>query len=193
MLQVAKEAARPSYAFLFSQLSDLNSFQIRRAFQRQTEYMKQHKAAQPDGGGEAAAQQAGEPHQEEAEVPPSSSVRPGREPAPAHSDHPSSEPSQHPVEVEDVTSEAALDAQLRALDDHVSRIHDALPANTLLLLATGQGDTAECRRQQELKFKRQGRVDGLPAWTLRDEDAYAERLNREIQGLCFCHVKQCGE
>ena len=188
---MAKEAARPSYAFIFSQLSDLNSFQIRRASQLQTEYMRLHKAAQSGGEGEAVQQPAGEPHKEDAaELPLSPSGLGSEPPSHAHSSHPSSEPLQPPAEGVDVLSEDALDAQLRALDDHVGRIHNALPANTLLLLATGQGNTAECRRQQELKYKRQGRVDGLPAWTLRDEDAYAERLNREIQGLCFCHVKQ---
>jgi hypothetical protein len=42
--------------------------------------------------------------------------------------------------------EAALDAALRALDAGVASVWAALPANTLLVVATGHGDTAEVER-----------------------------------------------
>jgi hypothetical protein len=86
-------------------------------------------------------------------------------------------------------SEVAHDALLQRMDNHVGVIYEAMPSNSMLVIATGQGDTADCRRMMELKFKRQGRVDGLPTWSLEDEEAYAEKMNREMQGLCFCSVK----
>lgn len=86
-------------------------------------------------------------------------------------------------------SDAALDRQLQQLDTHIGYILSALPVNTLLIVASGEGDTAQCRRMQELKFKRAGRVDGLPDWTLKEEEAYKEAMDREIQGLCWCCVK----
>ncbi len=94
------------------------------------------------------------------------------------------------VSEQEDTSEAALDAHLRRLDALVGRVHDALPRDALLLVATGQGDTAECRRLQEAKFKRQGRVDGLPAWSLADEEHYSALMNSEIMGLCFLEIKR---
>ncbi len=54
---------------------------------------------------------------------------------------------QRAAEEEDL-SEAALDEQLRLVDDRVGRVHAALPVGSMLLVATGQGDTAECRRLQ---------------------------------------------
>ena len=36
----------------------------------------------------------------------------------------------------------------------VRTVYDALPANAMLIVATGQGDTAEVRRMQEEKWKR---------------------------------------
>lgn len=83
-------------------------------------------------------------------------------------------------------SEAALDAALATLDGHVGRIHAALGDNALLMVATGQGDTASTHQQQEMKFKRQQRVDGLPAWSLTDEEAYVKV--RESESACVCSV-----
>ncbi|KAG1680781.1 hypothetical protein FOA52_008114 [Chlamydomonas sp. UWO 241] len=86
-------------------------------------------------------------------------------------------------------SEAGLDAVLATLDAHVGRMFASLGNNALLVVATGQGDTASTHQQQEMKFKRQQRVDGLPAWSLADEEAYVKVLDTEIIGLCFCAVK----
>jgi hypothetical protein len=87
-------------------------------------------------------------------------------------------------------SEEALDARLRKLDGQIGEVYSALPSNTLLMVCTGQGDTAEGRRLQELQFKRQGKVDGLPRWTQADEEAFCESNEREVVALCFCSVKQ---
>lgn len=87
-------------------------------------------------------------------------------------------------------SEEALDARLRKLDGQIGEVHRALPPNSLLMVCTGQGDTAEGRRLQELQFKRQGKVDGLPRWTQADEEAFCKSNEREVVALCFCSVKQ---
>ncbi len=87
-------------------------------------------------------------------------------------------------------SEEALDARLRKLDGQIGEVYQSLPSNTLLMVCTGQGDTAEGRRLQELQYKRQGKVDGLPKWTQADEEAFCKSNERELLALCFCAVKQ---
>ena len=44
--------------------------------------------------------------------------------------------------------EIAMEQILKQLDERLGRIHDALPANAMLIVAAGQGDTAEVRRLQ---------------------------------------------
>lgn len=52
-----------------------------------------------------------------------------------------------------------------------------------------QGDTAECRRLQKEKFRRQQRLDGLPPWDMASEQRLVELSTRAARGLCFCTVK----
>ena len=78
---------------------------------------------------------------------------------------------------------------LKHLDQHVREVWEALPHNTLLLVATGQGDTAEVRRQHEMKAKRMARLEGLPTWSTADEAALSLLTEQEMQALCFCAIK----
>jgi hypothetical protein len=87
-------------------------------------------------------------------------------------------------------SDERLQATARQLDEHIGKVYDALPANSLLIVATGQGDTAECRRQQELKYRRQNRLDGLPPWSTAAEEQFSELCDEVMRGLCFAAVKQ---
>jgi RNA exonuclease 1 len=92
-------------------------------------------------------------------------------------------------EVHDYSEEALLRVA-QQLDEHVGQLYDALPPNSLLIVATGQGDTAECRRQQELKYRRQNGLDGLPRWSQAAEEEFGELCDRVMRGLCFAAVKQ---
>lgn len=78
---------------------------------------------------------------------------------------------------------------LHRVDKHIGDIHQSLPVNAMLIVATGQGDMAECRRQQEIKYRRQGGLQ-QPPWTTTDEEAFNTLLEREMKALCFCVVKQ---
>jgi hypothetical protein len=71
----------------------------------------------------------------------------------------------------------------------VGEVWEGLPRNTLLLVSTGQGDTAEVRRQQEMKAKRMARLEGLPVWSTADEAALSLLIDQEMQALCFCAIK----
>ena len=185
-LQLCKEISRSThpYAFVFTQLSDLNSFLIQRANHRQTQYLSQNQrnqkllAEQRDSGTGSSGPEAPLPGAE-SRIQEGPDLSSGQRVAHGSEEGPTED-----------TLNLQLDERLRALDIHIGSVLKSLPDNSLLIVATGCGDTAECRRQQEVKFKRQGRVDGLPAWTLKDEDDYVELLNREIQGLCFCHIKK---
>jgi hypothetical protein len=86
--------------------------------------------------------------------------------------------------------EQQLQNKLAALDHNIGSIYAALPANTLLIVATGQGDMPELRWQQELKYKREQRLDGLKPWSTADEEAFCALMEEQMRALCFCAVKQ---
>jgi hypothetical protein len=71
----------------------------------------------------------------------------------------------------------------------VKQLYAALPADTMLLVATGQGDTAEVRRLQEDKFKRMQRVDGRAPWDDEGEVRLAQATQRAKQAACFVAMK----
>lgn len=84
-----------------------------------------------------------------------------------------------------------LKEQLARLDARVAQVYDAAPPNTLVIVATGVGDSAEAERLTELMCKRQqGLLDGLPPWSVADEDAHAAFLEEQLLGLAFIAVKQ---
>ena len=56
-------------------------------------------------------------------------------------------------------------------------------------LASLQGDTAECRRLQKEKYRRQQLLDGLPPWDMASEQRFVELCTRTARGICFCTVK----
>ncbi|BDA41970.1 Small RNA degrading nuclease 5 [Coccomyxa sp. Obi] len=85
--------------------------------------------------------------------------------------------------------EAAMEQILKQLDERLGRIYAALPPNAMLIVAAGQGDTAEVRRLQEQKWRRQQGLDGLPPWSVESEGLLAEAMVNALHGLCFCTVK----
>lgn len=85
---------------------------------------------------------------------------------------------------------SALLKKLAALDQHIGKLYQALPANGVLIVATGQGDTSNVVWQMELRCKRQQLLDGFPRWTTTDEESYAALCEAAVKGLCFCAVKQ---
>jgi hypothetical protein len=87
-------------------------------------------------------------------------------------------------------SDQQLQTKLAALDSHISTIYAALPQNALLIVATGHGDMPELRRQQELKYKREQRLDGLKPWSTADEEAFCRMMEQQMRALCFCAVKR---
>jgi hypothetical protein len=87
-------------------------------------------------------------------------------------------------------SDQALQSKLAALDRHIGIIYAALPANALLIVATGHGDMPELRRQQEMKYKREQRLDGMRPWSTADEEAFCRVMEQQMRTLCFCAVKR---
>jgi hypothetical protein len=83
-----------------------------------------------------------------------------------------------------------LDAILAGLDEHVARLEAALPANTLLIVATCQGDTHDTRRLQQQAYRRAQGLDGLPPWSPACESHLDGVRERGMQALAFCTVKQ---
>ncbi|KAK9820565.1 hypothetical protein WJX72_011714 [[Myrmecia] bisecta] len=89
-----------------------------------------------------------------------------------------------------VEDDKQVERLLATIDRQIGELHRALPPNTLLLVVTCQGDTAECRRLQEQKFRRQQGLDGLPPWSTDCEAEFARILAGATRALCFCSVKQ---
>ncbi|WIA11560.1 hypothetical protein OEZ85_011669 [Tetradesmus obliquus] len=52
------------------------------------------------------------------------------------------------------------------------------------------GDMPELRWQQELKYKREQRLDGLKPWSTADEEAFCALTEQQLRALCFCAVKR---
>lgn len=89
-----------------------------------------------------------------------------------------------------------VEAGARRLDAQVSAIYDAAPPGTLVMVFTGQGDTARNRRLAEVRAKRQSpearEALGLLPWTMADEALY-DRLNtRAMQAVLLVGVKGPG-
>jgi hypothetical protein len=87
-------------------------------------------------------------------------------------------------------SQQQLQSKLAMLDRHIGSIYAALPHNALLIVATGHGDMPELRWQQELKYKREQRLDGLKSWSTVDEEAFCALVEEQLRALCFCAVKR---
>lgn len=83
-----------------------------------------------------------------------------------------------------------LDTTLRQIDAHLSALITAAPANTLVVVVTCHGDTAETRRLQEQAWRRAQGLDHLPRWSLQAETHLASVRSAGMRGLCFCGVKQ---
>lgn len=83
-----------------------------------------------------------------------------------------------------------LDTTLRQIDAHLSLLIAASPGNTLVVIVTCHGDTAETRRLQEQAWRRAQGLDHLPRWSLQAETHLASVRSAGMRGLCFCGVKQ---
>jgi RNA exonuclease 1 len=84
----------------------------------------------------------------------------------------------------------SLQRVLAGLDDRFRKVYDALEPNTLLIVATGHGDTSSVRRLQELKWKsRQSNEGGLEKWTRSNEDVLEEFAARAETTLAFACMK----
>ena len=83
-----------------------------------------------------------------------------------------------------------LETTLRQIDAHLNVLITAAPANTLVVVVTCHGDTAETRRLQEQAWRRAQGLDHLPRWSLQAETHLASVRSAGMRGLCFCGVKQ---
>ncbi|KAJ9528652.1 hypothetical protein QJQ45_020371 [Haematococcus lacustris] len=83
---------------------------------------------------------------------------------------------------------ASLEATLRHVDRAVGELWSALPSNSLLLVATGQGDTGEVERLREQRAKRMA-VEGCAAWRNAQQAAFEALEAMAMQGLLFAAVK----
>ena len=87
-------------------------------------------------------------------------------------------------------SDERLCGVLSSLDHRLADMWAGLPTNSLLVVATGAGDSAACERASELRMKRMAGHAGLPRWSVSEEEAHVAKLAREVQGLCWVAVKQ---
>ena len=89
-------------------------------------------------------------------------------------------------ELEEAATEARV---LSQIDGAVSAVLDAVPAGTLCLVFSGQGDTATARRLLESKFRRNQGLSGGP-WDEADEAALTRANDCARNGLLFYTVAQ---
>ena len=82
-----------------------------------------------------------------------------------------------------------LQTELTRLDERFKKVYDALQPNTLLIVATGHGDTASVRRLQELKWKTCQNKGAGSEWTRANEDVLEEFAARAETTLAFTCIK----
>ena len=90
----------------------------------------------------------------------------------------------------DVEEGIAADAALMDLDERVRQLWDAMPANGMLILCTGAGDTARARLLQERKWKRSRGLGPWGPWTDEAEEELRRLRERVSRGVVFAGVKQ---
>ena len=90
----------------------------------------------------------------------------------------------------DVEEGIAADAALMDLDERVRQLWDAMPANGMLILCTGAGDTARTRTLQERKWKRSRGLGPWGPWTDEAEEELRRLRERVSRGVVFAGVKQ---
>jgi RNA exonuclease 1 len=94
----------------------------------------------------------------------------------------------------------AVEEAFAKLNDRLSKLHDSLPARTIFMLMTGNGDPRpvvklnEKRRTFEIKYKKLGESASqkLPEeekWTTQDERDLSDAVNRARFGMAFFCVK----
>eukprot|EP00775_Hariotina_reticulata_P006259 gene6259-6497_t len=177
----AKQVQAGRYGFVWLQLHGLADFYFERSkVVRKLGAAKLREQVQLEQGVlDKSEQQA---HQQQEHVLPKNAVEGGAPP-----------PVETVAELEHLMacqySQQQLLQKLSTLDKAVHKVWEALPQNALLLVATGQGDTPDVRRQQELKIRREQRLDGLPPWSTPDEEAFAAAVEQHMKALCFCAVK----
>lgn len=88
---------------------------------------------------------------------------------------------------EELDEAAAETRVLSQVDGAVSTVLDAVPAGTLVLVFSGQGDTAMARRLLESKFRRNQGLSGGP-WDEADEAALTRANDCARNGLLFYAV-----
>ena len=81
-----------------------------------------------------------------------------------------------------------IDSVLARLDSYIDKIYRAMPRNSVLVLASGQGDTAMSRAVQDEKRRRQ-RTHGLPDWDDKSESAFRSLCDQSRRGICIAAVK----
>ena len=89
-------------------------------------------------------------------------------------------------ELEEAATEARV---LSQVDGAVSTVLESVPAGTLLMVFSGQGDTAAARRLLESKFRRNQGLSGGP-WDEADEAALTRANDCARNGLLFYTAKR---
>ena len=185
MAKAAREVTAGGAHFVWTQLAGLDALQRGRAEAKRglSELHAQHLSS--GEAGEAGAPPLHDGSEDAAAGPGSGSVG-GR----ARSTADEAAPGAPDTALSPAAADPELAAALSALDAHVDTLHAALPPNTLLIVATCQGDTHDTRRLQQQAYRRAQGLDGLPPWSPACE-AHLDRLReRGMQALCFASVKQ---
>lgn len=86
--------------------------------------------------------------------------------------------------------EEQLAERLRRLDAQVGQVWDTLPAGSLLVVVSGQGDMREVQRLQEMRAKRMQRINGLPPWSTAEDHELGLLTQEAMRALCFCGMKR---
>ena len=101
------------------------------------------------------------------------------------------------IEIERVASSSctavddeSVDAILARVDSWIGDIYGAMPTNSILVLASGQGNTAHTRTVSDEKHKRLRNSPGLMEWNEEAETKFRFVCNDSKRAVCFVVVKE---
>uniref|UniRef100_A0A061SHQ1 RNA exonuclease 1 n=1 Tax=Tetraselmis sp. GSL018 TaxID=582737 RepID=A0A061SHQ1_9CHLO len=174
--KIKQKARQEDIHFIWGQWSDIGNFQAERASVRK-ELSSMGVALDPSC-----------PHLDDA----ADADRRRHHPAAGGGVAPGNGAAGDPHAAERGSGGASYGQVLRRVDDRVAELWEGLEPNTLLVLVSGHGDSSEARRLQETKCRRtqETPLDGLPAWTARDEELAQALVKRTGRTICLAAVRQ---
>jgi RNA exonuclease 1 len=79
--------------------------------------------------------------------------------------------------------------KLRKMDERIGEIHESLPSNTMMIVLSGQGNTAYTRHLQQLKWKCKN-ANSPSLWDEKCDQHLNYSMRQAAETMCFMSIKE---